>query len=143
MKHEQIKKFITTVVESVCDLCETDSNQISAEEEKLRDKVLEDGRIDDYIFDVLDVSPDDRKTVSEKQTEYADYVVKLVLKDGLDFDEAIEHVVSKDWEAYREEIIDKALEDDFSTAEAEKIADAVASPCSGITYPEYVSGMRR
>ena len=144
MKREQLKKLITNVAESIAAIYEVANGDIRPQDEELYDAVLEDGRIDDYITDVLGIDSGNQKEFSEAQAKYAGYVVKLVTDENtdFDFDEAIEHVTSRDWEQYREEILDKAMEDDFDTDTAVEIADAVADPTSGIEYGEYVADLR-
>lgn len=142
MKREQLKKLVTELAESIGAIYEASGWVGTPENEKLYDDVLEDGRIDDYITDVLGVDGGNQKEFSDAQAKYAGAVVELVSEHDFDFDEAIEHVTSKDWEQYREEILDKAMEDDFDTDTAIEIADAVADPASGIEYGEYVADLR-
>jgi len=136
---ERTKKLVKKLVESITAFYEADS---SSEREELYDEVLEDGRIDDYITGTLKINANNQKEFSAAQEKYAGAVVKLVLDDDFDFDEAIEHVTSKNWEEYRDQILDKAMDDDFDTDTAVEIADAVADPASGFGYGEYVSDLR-
>lgn len=72
----------------------------------------------------------------ENKAKYANYVAELVDDKWWKFTEALEHVISRNWNDYWDEIYNRALDDDFNAKQAKEIADWVATPLSGITYEE-------
>ena len=83
---------------------------------------------------VASISNDNDYNANEEK--YASWVDTLVNEEGWDVYDAIDHVISKNWSEYHDEILDRALNDDISTEEAERIADLVATPLSSIDYEE-------
>ncbi|MBR0371731.1 MAG: hypothetical protein IJH63_13615 [Methanobrevibacter sp.] len=87
---------------------------------------------------VASISNDNDYDTNEEK--YASWVDTLVNEQGWDVYDAIDHVISKNWSEYYDEILDRALDnDDISTEEAERIADLVATPLSGIDYEEVLA----
>lgn len=74
------------------------------------------------------------------EEKYASWVDRLVNEKGWDVYDAIDHVISKNWSEYYDEILDRALDNDnVSTEEAERIAGLVATPLSSIDYKEVLA----
>ena len=96
------------------------------------DKALNDVKFAKYI-DSISSTPAE---LEENEAKYANYVAELVDDKWWDFTEALEHVISRNWNDYWDEIYNRALDDDYNAEQAEEIADWVATPLSSITYEE-------
>ena len=101
--------------------------------DEVYDKTLMDVRFNHYIATLV---KDKQEYYDETEAKYATYVARLVTEEDWEYDDAIEHVMSKDWDKYRDEIYDRALDDDYDSDTAENIANSVANPMSGIEYEE-------
>lgn len=107
---------------------------INEDEETPYETALMDKNFTNFVASIS--NDNDYDTNEEK---YASWVDTLVNEQGWDVYDAIEHVISKNWTEYYDEILNRALDDDFSTEEAERIANLVATPLSGIDYEEVLA----
>ncbi|MBQ2653523.1 MAG: hypothetical protein IJF83_08200 [Methanobrevibacter sp.] len=108
---------------------------INEDEETPYETALMDKKFTNFVASIS--NDNDYDTNEEK---YASWVDTLVNEQGWDVYDAIDHVISKNWSEYYDEILDRALDnDDISTEEAERIADLVATPLSGIDYEEVLA----
>ena len=101
--------------------------------DEVYDKTLLDQRFDHYIATLVG---NKQEQFNETEAKYATYVARLVTEEDWEYEDAIKHVVSKDWDKYWDEIYDRALDDDYDSDTAETIANSVANPMSGIEYEE-------
>lgn len=108
---------------------------INEDEETPYETALMDKNFTNFV---ASISNDNDYDANEEK--YASWVDTLVNEQGWDVYDAIEHVISKNWSEYYDEILDRALDNDnISTEEAERIAGLVATPLSGIDYEEVLA----
>jgi hypothetical protein len=108
---------------------------LNEDEESAYETALMDKNFTDFVGSISNNNDYDAN-----EEKYASWVDKLVNEEGWDVYDAIDHVISKNWSEYYDEILDRALDnDDISTEEAERIADLVATPLSSIDYEEVLA----